>query len=39
MFPGVILQLSYWYRPDEMSVRLLYFCKPTVIHTYMKHTN
>ncbi|KAL2212637.1 MFS general substrate transporter [Sarocladium strictum] len=25
MFPGVILQLSYWYRPDEMSVRLLYF--------------
>jgi len=28
MFPGVILQMCYWYRPDEMSVRLLYFCKP-----------
>lgn len=26
MFPGVILQLCYWYRPDEMSLRLLYFC-------------
>ena len=26
MFPGVILQMTYWYRPDEMSVRLLYFC-------------
>ncbi|KAF1936589.1 MFS general substrate transporter [Clathrospora elynae] len=26
MFPGVILQMCYWYRPDEMSVRLLYFC-------------
>ncbi|KAL1986810.1 hypothetical protein VTN96DRAFT_5463 [Rasamsonia emersonii] len=25
MFPGVILQLCYWYRPDEMSLRLLYF--------------
>ncbi|KAI1624129.1 putative pantothenate transporter [Exophiala viscosa] len=25
MFPGVILQMTYWYRPDEMSVRLLYF--------------
>ncbi|KAJ4401495.1 hypothetical protein N0V91_007929 [Didymella pomorum] len=25
MFPGVILQMCYWYRPDEMSVRLLYF--------------
>ncbi|KAH8895549.1 MFS general substrate transporter [Thozetella sp. PMI_491] len=29
MFPGVILQMTYWYRPDEMSVRLLYFCEPT----------
>lgn len=27
MFPGVILHMTYWYRPDEMSVRLLYFCK------------
>jgi hypothetical protein len=27
MFPGVILQMTYWYRPDEMSLRLLYFCK------------
>lgn len=27
VFPGVILQMTYWYRPDEMSVRLLYFCK------------
>ena len=27
MFPGVILQMCYWYRPDEMSVRLLYFCE------------
>lgn len=26
MFPGVILQMTYWYRPDEMSIRLLYFC-------------
>jgi hypothetical protein len=26
MFPGVILQMCYWYRPDEMSLRLLYFC-------------
>ncbi|KUJ07574.1 pantothenate transporter [Mollisia scopiformis] len=25
LFPGVILQLCYWYRPDEMSKRLLYF--------------
>ncbi|KAJ4354047.1 uncharacterized protein N0V89_005780 [Didymosphaeria variabile] len=25
LFPGVILQMCYWYRPDEMSVRLLYF--------------
>ncbi|KAK8129005.1 pantothenate transporter [Apiospora sp. TS-2023a] len=24
-FPGVILQMCYWYRPDEMSLRLLYF--------------
>lgn len=27
MFPGVILQMCYWYRPDEMSIRLLYFCE------------
>ncbi|KAL4766209.1 major facilitator superfamily domain-containing protein [Aspergillus foveolatus] len=25
LFPGVILQMTYWYRPDEMSLRLLYF--------------
>ena len=25
MFPGVISQLIYWYRPDELSVRLTYF--------------
>jgi hypothetical protein len=30
-FPGVILQMTYWYRPDEMSLRLLYFC--TLFHT------
>ncbi|EXF84184.1 hypothetical protein CFIO01_09303 [Colletotrichum fioriniae PJ7] len=29
MFPGVILQMTYWYRPDEMSIRLLYFFPPT----------
>ncbi|KAJ2980283.1 hypothetical protein NUW58_g6984 [Xylaria curta] len=29
MFPGVILQMTYWYRPDEMSLRLLYFCQST----------
>lgn len=29
MFPGVILQMTYWYRPDEMSLRLLYFCRST----------
>lgn len=27
MFPAVISQLTYWYRPDELSMRLLYFCK------------
>jgi hypothetical protein len=27
MFPGVILQMTYWYRPDEMSLRLLYLCE------------
>lgn len=27
MFPGVILQMCYWYRPDEMSIRLLFFCR------------
>ena len=27
MFPGVILQMTYFYRPDEMSLRLLYFCR------------
>ncbi|KAI1433164.1 major facilitator superfamily domain-containing protein [Xylaria sp. CBS 124048] len=25
MFPGIVLQMTYWYRPDEMSLRLLYF--------------
>jgi hypothetical protein len=30
-FPGVILQMTYWYRPDEMSLRLLYFCKMLII--------
>ncbi|KAM0699385.1 hypothetical protein Q7P36_001432 [Cladosporium allicinum] len=25
MFPAVISQLTYWYRPDELSMRLLYF--------------
>ncbi|KAI0872718.1 major facilitator superfamily domain-containing protein [Hypoxylon argillaceum] len=25
MFPGVILQMTYWYRPDEMSIRLLVY--------------
>lgn len=32
MFPGVILQMTYWYRPDEMSIRLLYFCKFSLLH-------
>jgi hypothetical protein len=27
MFPAVISQLTYWYRPDELSMRLLYFCE------------
>ena len=27
LFPGVIYQMTYWYRPDEMALRLLYFCK------------
>lgn len=31
-FPGVILQMCYWYRPDEMSLRLLYFCKCIRLH-------
>ncbi|KAK1715326.1 major facilitator superfamily domain-containing protein [Colletotrichum lupini] len=26
MFPGIILQMSYWYRADEMTPRLLIFC-------------
>lgn len=26
MFPGIILQLTYWYRADEMASRLLIFC-------------
>ncbi|KAL1960777.1 hypothetical protein VTO42DRAFT_6607 [Malbranchea cinnamomea] len=26
LFPGVILQTRSWYRPDEMALRLLYFC-------------
>ncbi|KAI1862761.1 uncharacterized protein JN550_009908 [Neoarthrinium moseri] len=28
MFPGIILQLTYWYRPDEMATRLgwIYVC-------------
>ncbi|KAL7914323.1 major facilitator superfamily domain-containing protein [Trichoderma velutinum] len=25
-FAGILLQMCYWYRPDEMSLRLLYFC-------------
>ncbi|KAJ4264209.1 hypothetical protein NW762_005403 [Fusarium torreyae] len=24
MFPGIILQLSYWYRPDEIAVRCIW---------------
>lgn len=39
MFPGVILQMCYWYRPDEMSLRLLYFCRfcsiLALIYTHM----
>lgn len=27
MFPGIILQLTYWYRADEMTIRFLIFCK------------
>ena len=27
MFPGIILQLTYWYRADEMMIRLLYYCQ------------
>lgn len=29
MFPGIILHMTYWYRPDEMSLRLFYLCKYT----------
>ncbi|KAL3431398.1 major facilitator superfamily domain-containing protein [Aspergillus tetrazonus] len=29
-FPGVILQMTYWYRPDEMSLRLLAYAFDTV---------
>jgi hypothetical protein len=32
-FPGVILQMTYWYRPDEMSLRLLYFCKQSLFQS------
>ena len=35
MFPGVILQMCYWYRPDEMSVRLLYFCQSQFCPQYL----
>jgi hypothetical protein len=31
MFPGVVLQMTYWYRPDEMSLRLLYFCEYSLL--------
>lgn len=31
MFPGLILQLSYWYRPDEIAVRVIWICKRTRI--------
>lgn len=26
MFPAIILQLTYWYRPDEIAVRLVWIC-------------
>jgi hypothetical protein len=29
MFPAIILQLSYWYRPDEIAVRLVSICELT----------
>ncbi|KAK1448478.1 hypothetical protein CCUS01_11577 [Colletotrichum cuscutae] len=32
MFPGVILQMTYWYRPDEMSIRLLYFSRAQLLN-------
>lgn len=35
MFPGVILQMTYWYRPDEMSIRLLYFCEQLNLISFM----
>lgn len=28
MFPGIILQMTYWYRADEMTIRMLIFCEP-----------
>ena len=40
MFPGVILHLTYWYRADEMSIRLLYFCSyhhPCIDEAYGRH--
>jgi Major Facilitator Superfamily len=39
MFPGVILQMTYWYRPDEMSLRLLYFCECTPINGSMDNSS
>lgn len=38
-FAGILLQMCYWYRPDEMSLRLLYFCEFTAVlcslHLYL----
>ncbi|RMJ01441.1 hypothetical protein CDV36_015817 [Fusarium kuroshium] len=33
MFPGIILQMSYWYRADEMTPRLLIFYHFTNVPT------
>jgi hypothetical protein len=38
MFPGVVLQMCYWYRPDEMSVRLLYFCEFNCLARTLRHS-
>jgi hypothetical protein len=39
MFPGVVLQMTYWYRPDEMSVRLLYFCGHSIPGQFWIYAN
>ena len=39
MFPGIILQLSYWYRPDEIAVRCVWICKYQIRGTVVAVAN